>query len=134
MARILREDLVNRYEKEYPTAVRCFEEDFEACIAHLHCPPAHRRSIRTTNLLERLFGEARRRMRAAGSLFGEHPVLKRMYSAVIRASDGWRGTKITEFEHTQLQRLRKQLVEDHRKKHSSPVKTGRVGIPEKENG
>jgi transposase-like protein len=67
MARILREDLVNRYGKEYPTAVRCFEEDFEACIALLHCPPAHRRTIRTTNLLERLFGEQRRRMRAAGT-------------------------------------------------------------------
>ncbi len=57
VARVLREDLVEHWSKEYPTTVRCFEEDFEACIAHLHCPPKHRRIIRTTNLLERLFGE-----------------------------------------------------------------------------
>lgn len=74
MARVLREDLVERYGKQYPTAVRCFEEDFEACIAHLNCPATHRRAIRITNLLERLFGEKRRRLRAAGSLFGERPV------------------------------------------------------------
>jgi putative transposase len=111
------------YGNNYPTAVRCFEEDFEACIAHLHCPPTHRRAIRTTNLLERLFGEERRRMRAAGSLFGERPVLKLMYSAVIRASDSWRGVKVTEFEHAQLQRLQKELTEELRKKTSPWCRT-----------
>lgn len=49
--------VVGRFEKAAPSAVRCFEGDFEACIAHLHCPPSHRRVIRTTNLLERLFEE-----------------------------------------------------------------------------
>jgi putative transposase len=104
--------------------VRCFEEDFEACIAHLNCPPTHRRAIRTTNLLERLFGEERRRMRAAGNLFGERPVLKLMYSAVIRASDSWRGVKITEFESSQLDKLREQLAEKHRTDTSPVVESG----------
>jgi len=57
MSRALRDDLVERHGKTHPSAVACFQEDFEACIAHLRCPPAHRRVIRTTNLLERLFGE-----------------------------------------------------------------------------
>ena len=60
-------------------------------------------------------------MRAAGSLFGERPVLKLMYSAVIRASDSWRGVKVTEFEHAQLQRLQKQLTEELRKETSPMV-------------
>jgi hypothetical protein len=34
-----------------PSAVACFEDDFEACIAHLRLPVTHRRSTRTTNLL-----------------------------------------------------------------------------------
>src|SRR4051794_33252118 len=46
-----------------PSAVACFEDDFEACIAHLRLPVTHRRSTRTTNLLERLFGEERRRLK-----------------------------------------------------------------------
>jgi transposase-like protein len=115
MARVLRDDLVERYQKRYPTAVRCFQEDFEACIAHLRCPATHRKVIRTTNLLERLFGEERRRLRAVGTLFGERPVLKLMYSALIRASDSWRGIRISEFETAQLNRLKEQLDQQHRK-------------------
>jgi transposase-like protein len=34
---------------------------FRTCIAHLKFPLGHRLAIRTTNLLERLFGEERRR-------------------------------------------------------------------------
>jgi hypothetical protein len=45
-----------RFAKRCPTAVRCFEDDFEPGIAHLHALPAHHRTIRTSNLLERLFG------------------------------------------------------------------------------
>lgn len=71
-------DLVARYGKACPTAVACFEEGFEACIAHLSCPPAHRRLISTTNLLERLFLEERRRLNASHTMFGERAVLKLM--------------------------------------------------------
>jgi putative transposase len=71
--------------------VACFEEDFEACIVQLHCPPRHRRLCRTTNLLERLFLEERRRLDAAGTLFGERAVLKLMYAALIRGAERWRG-------------------------------------------
>lgn len=121
MARALRADLVERFGKEYPSAVACFEEDFEACIAQLHCPPGHRRVIRTTNLLERLFREERRRVNAARTLFGERAVLKLMYASLVRASDRWRGIGISEFERRQLERLRDQLVNDHRQRNAPAV-------------
>ena len=59
-----------------PSAVACFEDDFEACIAHLRLPVTHRRSTRTTNLLERLFVEERRRLKIIPNGFGEKPVLE----------------------------------------------------------
>lgn len=124
MAKVLRDDLVERFAKQCPTATRCFEEDFEACIAHLNCPPTHRRYARTTNLLERLFGEERRRMKAVGTVFGERPVLKRMYAAVIRAAKTWRGVKVTEFELGQLKRLQKQLADGHLKENKPVVQKG----------
>jgi len=114
LAQMLRENLVARYAREYPSAVRCFEEDFEACIAHLHCPPAHRRYVRTTNMLERLFEEDRRRMRAVGTSFGERPVLKLMYATLIRASETWRSITITEFEARQLSELQDQRENNRR--------------------
>jgi hypothetical protein len=52
-ARLLRDEFVTRFERELPSATACFLDDFEACIAHLRVPIAHRRVVRTTNLLER---------------------------------------------------------------------------------
>jgi transposase-like protein len=109
MAQALRQDFKERFWKRYPSAVICFEEDFEACIAHLHCPPAHRRAIRTTNLLERLFQEDRRRMKPIAVFFGERPVLKLMYGTLLRAAETWRGLTITDLEREQLTRLWEQL-------------------------
>ncbi len=102
MAIALRDDLVQRFEKQVPSAVGCFLDDFDACIAHLKCPPRHRKAVRTTNMLERLFEEERRRSKVAPTLFGERPVMKMMFAAVTRASERWRGIKITELELKQL--------------------------------
>ena len=65
----------------------CFLDDFAACIAHLKLPLAHRKATRTTNLLERLFGEERRRTKIIPHAFGERAVLKLMYAALLRAID-----------------------------------------------
>ncbi len=50
------------YSRKYDSAVACFMDVFEACIAHLRFPVTHRRAIRTTNLLERRFVEERRQV------------------------------------------------------------------------
>ena len=94
LARLLRDDIVATYGGDLPSAVACLEDDFEACIAHLRFPLAHRRAIRTTNLLERLFGEERRRTKVIPHAFGERAVLKLMYAALIRAAERWRGLRI----------------------------------------
>jgi hypothetical protein len=50
-------------------------------------------TIRTTNLLERLFLEERRRTKIIPHAFGERPMLKLMYAAVIRAAHGGAGSR-----------------------------------------
>ena len=112
LARLLRDDIVATYETDLPSAVACLDDDFEACIAHLKFPLAHRRAIRTTNMLERLFGEARRRTKVIPHAFGERTVLKLMYAALIRAAERWRGLKMTEFERRQLTAIRDELDRD----------------------
>src|SRR6184192_2336199 len=109
LARLLRDDVRATYGRDLPSAVACLEDDFEACIAHLRFPLGHRRAIRTTNLLERLFGEERRRTKVIPHAFGERAVLKLMYAALIRAAERWRGIKISEFEHRQLKAIRGEL-------------------------
>src|SRR5206468_2324468 len=63
LATVLRDDFVQTYERELPAVVQCFRHDFDACIAHLRFPLRHRRVVRTTNLLERLFPDERHRTR-----------------------------------------------------------------------
>lgn len=130
-AQALREDLVSRYEQSHPTAVRCFEDDFEACTAHLRYPLSHRRYIRTTNLLERLFGEERRRMKVVANAFGERAVLKLMYAALIRGSERWRGIVVSVFERKQLEVIRQELDDAHSRRHAPAAKTAEVASPSK---
>jgi len=96
------------YANVLPSALACFEDDFEACIAHLRLPVTHRRFARTTNLLERLFVEERRRLKIIPNGFGEKPVLKLMFGALIRAAERWRGLRFTEFELRQIAAVRKR--------------------------
>jgi transposase-like protein len=88
-------------------------EDFEAWIAHLRFPLRHRKAIRTTNLLERLFLEERRWTKVIPHAFRERPVLKLMCAAIIRAADRWRGIRVGEFEQRQLRAIRDELTRAH---------------------
>jgi putative transposase len=113
LATLLRDDFIQAYERQLPAVVKCFTEDFDACIAHLRFPLRHRKVIRTTNLLERLFLEARRRTKVIPHAFGERPELKLLYAAVIRAADRWRGIQVGEFEQRQLRAIRAELDRGH---------------------
>ena len=64
---------------------RLFRGRFRGCIAHLRLPVTHRRFFRTTNLLERLFVEERRRLNIIPTGFGEKPGLKLRFGALIHA-------------------------------------------------
>jgi transposase-like protein len=54
-------DLIAKFKDRYSAAMECLEQDLEECVTHLRFPEAHHRRIRTTNRLERLNGESRRR-------------------------------------------------------------------------
>jgi transposase-like protein len=113
IARDLAAGVVADFEAALPSAVTCFMDDFEACIAHLRLPIAHRRATRTTNLLERLFVEERRRLKIIPNAWGEKPVLKLMFGAMIRAAERWRAIKVTDFERRQMDALRQELDQEY---------------------
>jgi transposase-like protein len=118
MARAPHDDLVEGFERQAPAAVRCLQEDFEAWNAQLQVPVNHQRVVRTTNRLERLFEEGRRRSKIAPTIAGERPVLKMLY-----ASDSWRGIRVTELQRRQLERLQAQLAKKAKQENAPAVKT-----------
>ena len=115
--------MVADYEAELPSATACFMDDFEACITHLRMPITHRRAIRTTNLLERLFVEERRRLKIIPNAFGEKAVLKLMFGAMIRAAERWRAIRVSELERRQMRAVREELGQEYEAQNGLAAKT-----------
>ena len=89
-------------------------------------PVTHRRATRTTNLLERLFVEERRRLKITPKGFGEKPVLKLMFGALIRAAERWRGLRFTEFELRQRAAVRQDLNAEYEAKITKSDRTSQL--------
>jgi putative transposase len=98
-----------RYEREFPAAVKCLLTDRHALTAYLRFPTEHWRRVRHTNLIERTFGETRRRVKVIGRLPGEASCLSLVWAVLDRASRGWRGLTYTPAIARQLTELRHQL-------------------------
>jgi len=105
-------ETLGHFQREYPRAMQCLAEDLEASLAHLRVPPAHRKFVRTTNLIERSFVEERRRTKVIPRFFDERSCLKLAYAALQRAADRWQKVTITELEQRQLELLRQELQPD----------------------
>jgi transposase-like protein len=100
---------VARYERTYPSAVACLTSTLDELTVHLRFPAEHWQRIRHTNLLERTFGETRRRTKVIGRLPGERSCLRLVWAVLDRASRGWRGLTYTPAATRLLQDLRRQL-------------------------
>lgn len=79
----------------YPAAVACVADNLDALLVHLLFPAEHRKRIRHSNLIERTFGETRRRVKVIGRLPGERSCLSLVWAVLDRASKGWRGLAMT---------------------------------------
>jgi transposase-like protein len=109
VADMIAADVLKTYQGDYPTAMRSFQDDWEACVAYLRCPAIHHKRIRTTNLLERSFLEERRRTRTIPRFFSEKSCLKLVFATLWRASQRWQGVRMSEIERQQLRLLRREL-------------------------
>jgi len=87
--------LLTRWRARYPAAMACLEQDLEACLVYLKFPKEHHKSIRTTNLLERTFGEGRRRTKVIPRFPTETACLKLVFATLLTASQRWRGLRMT---------------------------------------
>lgn len=102
-------NIIRQFKDRFPSAMECLEKDLEETLTCLKFPEAHRSRIRTTNLLERLFGEGKRRTKVIGRYPTETSCLKLVYAVLIDASKAWHGVKMTVEILQELARLEKEL-------------------------
>ena len=98
------------WQRRYPSAVACVTDDLASLTVHLRFPAEHWHRIRHSNLIERTFGETRRRTKVIGRLPGERSCLSLVWAVLDRASLGWRGLTMTPRALRLLQDLRRQLL------------------------
>lgn len=68
-----------KYRSTYPTAVECLERD----LTFYRYPKSHRKTIRTTNIIERVFEEVKKRSHKMNAAFRNETSCLLMFYAVI---------------------------------------------------
>lgn len=93
------ERVVRKYQSTAPKLAEWMEENVPESLTVFRLPVSHRKRLRTTNMLERLNRELKRRTRVA-TLFPNEPSLLRLVTAVlIEVSEEWEtGKRYVTFE------------------------------------
>lgn len=91
-----------RHWKEYwqeiePTAVECLEKDLESMLTFFSLPEEHRKMMRTTNILERIFREVRRRTRPMSCFNDDSSVYRVIYAVFARFNRRWESRPLAAF-------------------------------------
>jgi transposase-like protein len=73
-----------KFRATYPSAVECLERDLDACLTFYAFPEHHWKTIRTNNVVERLFNEVKRRSHKMAAAFRNEGSCLLLFFAVIR--------------------------------------------------
>ena len=101
--------LIERFRARYPSAMESLQAALPETLSYLKFPKEHAKFIRTTNLLERTWEEARRRTKVIPRFPTETSCLKLVYATLIDAAKRWKGIKITPKNLRELDRIRAQI-------------------------
>lgn len=85
---------VAKWEKDLPTAVKCMTNSLDACLTFFSFPEEEWISLRTTNIIERLNKEFRRRTRPMEIVAGENSCYLLLAFISLKMEMSWRTTKI----------------------------------------
>jgi len=83
------ETVTARWQESHPAVARLLEEGIEDCLACLAFPLAHRARIRTTNRLERLNEEIKRRTRVVRIFPNPQACLRLVTALCVEQSEEW---------------------------------------------
>ena len=88
-AKELKKAFERRWVKQVPEAVECLNAGFTAATRYFAFPEAHHKRIRSTNGLERLHGEIKRRVRAVGAFPDRASALRLVTAVALHATAKW---------------------------------------------
>jgi transposase-like protein len=108
-ARALAEEFVELHAKRFPKAVSVFEAGIEDALTYLRYPGSHHARLRTTNMLERLFKELKRRTRVVGVFPNETSAATLATEIALRSSEQWALKRYLTMDALQAEKPNPQL-------------------------
>ena len=88
-ARKRAEEFIAKYEKKYPKAIKCLEDGLEDSLSYYAFPQTEAKKMSSTNMLERLNREIRRRTRVVGIFPNEGSYTRLVTMHLIEYSEDW---------------------------------------------
>ncbi|HHD78840.1 MAG TPA: IS256 family transposase, partial [Epsilonproteobacteria bacterium] len=95
---------IEEYENRYPEAIQCLEEGVEDSLQFFHFDFIDHRRISSTNVLERLNKEVRRRSKVVGIFPSRDSYLRLLTSYLMEYTEEW------EVERSYIQPQKLELV------------------------
>jgi putative transposase len=83
-----------KWQKVLPSAVKCLENSIEACLTFFICPEEEWISLRTTNIIERLNKEFKRRTKPMEIVAGENACYMLLAFISLKMEAHWRANPI----------------------------------------
>lgn len=83
-----------RWHKSVPSAVECLERSIDACLTFFNFPPEEWISLRTTNIIERLNKEFRRRTKVMEIVAGEIACYRILAYISLKMEMHWRSNPV----------------------------------------
>jgi len=93
------DELKHKWEKELPSAVKCLENSIDACLTFFTLPGDEWISLRTTNIIERLNKEFKRRTRSMEIVAGESACYRLLAFISLRMELHWRSNPVGKVRH-----------------------------------
>jgi putative transposase len=88
-----------RWQWQAPNPVSCLERDLVELLAFFDCPKVHWKRLRTTNVIERLFVEVRRRIRTMCAFTTRSSCERILFSVFDRMNQHWTRHPLPAFTH-----------------------------------
>ncbi len=89
IALALAEEFIELHGRRFPKAISVFEAGIGDALSYLSFPGSHHPRIRSTNMLERLFKEVKRRTRVVGVFPNERSASTLATEIALRSSEEW---------------------------------------------
>ena len=111
----LGKELVAQFKDRFPSAMECLEKALPDVITCLKFPKSHRKRISSSNLIERLFGEGKRRTKVIPRFPTEKSCLTLFYATLIDSSKRWHGARMSVEIMQELDKLWKEVMPEKEK-------------------